>query len=374
MAQSQLESSSTFYRQITMWRSINAKKLLVWLLLSLVFAANTWLLSQAFRYFEHIITVVSISAIFAFLLNYPVRALDRTGISRGQAVGVVLIATLVVLIILGGTVLPIVIEQIVGLSKQVPEWVQSSSQNINSLEGFAKSKGLNLDFEVIRNQINSNLPKQLEGFTQQAVAVALGTASSLLDSLLIVVLSVYILIDGDKLWEGAIGLFPNKWGRLIGESLRLNFQRFFISQFLLGAFMAVTLTIIFLLLDVPFALSFAILIGFSQLIPFVGATLGIGLVTLLVMLHNFSMAVWVFVASFLLQQIKDNFLTPKLMGNFIGLDPVMILLAVLVGLQIAGLLGVLVAVPIAGTIKSMIDLIRNPHPPDLRPAESGSDS
>jgi predicted PurR-regulated permease PerM len=355
-----------------MWRSINAKKLLVWLLLSLVFAANTWLLSQAFRYFEHIITVMSISAIFAFLLNYPVRALDRTGISRGQAVGVVLIVTLVILIILGGTVLPIVIEQIVGLSKQVPEWVQSSSQNINSLEVFAKGKGLNLDFEVIRNQINSNLPKQLEGLTQQAVAVALGTASSLFDSLLIVVLSVYILIDGDKLWEGFINLMPVKWGRFFGESLRMNFQRFFISQFLLGAFMAVTLTVIFFFLDVPFGLSFAILIGFSQLIPFVGATLGIGLVTLLVLLKSFSTAVWVFVTSFLLQQIKDNFLAPKLMGDFIGLDPVMILLAVLIGLQIAGLLGVLVAVPIAGTIKSMIDLARNP--PDLRATESGADS
>jgi predicted PurR-regulated permease PerM len=355
-----------------MWRSINAKKLLVWLLLSLVFAANTWLLSQAFRYFEHIITVMSISAIFAFLLNYPVRALDRTGISRGQAVGVVLIATLVTIIVLGVTVVPSVIEQIAGLSEQVPKWVQSSSQNINGLEQFAQTKGLRLDFEVIRNQINSNLPKQLEGFTQQAVAVAVGTASSLLDSLLIVVLSVYILIDGDKLWAGAISLLPKKWGPLVGESLRLNFQRFFISQFLLGAFMAVALTIIFFFLNVPFGLSFAILIGFSQLIPFVGATLGIGLVTLLVMLKSFTLAVWVFVVSFLLQQIKDNFLTPKLMGDFIGIDPVMILLAVLVGLQIAGFLGVLVAVPIAGTIKSTIDLIRNP--PELRSAEFGTDS
>jgi predicted PurR-regulated permease PerM len=354
-----------------MWRSINARKLLVWLLLSLVFAANTWLLSQAFRYFEHIITVVSISAILAFLLNYPVRALDRTGISRGQAVGVVLIATLIILIILGVTVVPIVIEQIAGLSEQVPKWVQSSSQNINNLEIFAKTKGLNLDFEVIRNQINSNLPKQLEGFTQQAVAVALGTASSLIDSLLILVLGVYILVDGDKLWEGAIALAPGKWGRLIGESLRMNFQRFFISQFLLGAFMAVALTIIFFFLEVPFGLSFAILIGVSQLIPFVGATLGIGLVTLLVLLKSFTLAAEVFAAAFVLQQIKDNFLTPKLMGDFIGLDPVMILLAVLVGLQIAGFLGVLVAVPVAGTIKSTIDLIRNP--PELKSSQSGTD-
>jgi predicted PurR-regulated permease PerM len=345
-------------------RSINTKKLLVWLLLSLVLAINIWLLSQAFRYFENIITVMSISAIFAFLLNYPVRALDRAGISRGQAVGVVLVATLAIVIILGVTVVPSVIQQIAGLSEQVPRWVQNSSENINSLELLARSKGLNLDFNVIRSQINSNLQKQLEGFTLQAVAVALGTASSLINSLLILVLSVYILIDGDKLWNGLIALFPLQWGRPLADSLRMNFQRFFISQFLLGAFMAVTLTIIFVFLDVPFGLSFALLIGFSQLIPFVGATLGIGLVTLLVLLKSFSLALWVFVASFTLQQIKDNFLAPKLMGDFIGIDPVMILLAVLIGLQIAGFLGVLVAVPIAGTIKSTIDLFRNPPQPE----------
>jgi predicted PurR-regulated permease PerM len=333
------------------------------MLLSLVLAVNIWLLSQAFRYFEHLITVVAISAIIAFLLNYPVRALDRTGISRGQAVGVVLVATLAILIVLGVTVVPSVIQQIAGLSEQVPKWVQSSTENFNSLEIFARSKGLNLDFNVIRTQINSNLQKQLEGFTLQAVAVALGTASSLIDSLLILVLSIYILIDGDKLWQWSIDLLPDRWGQQLGDALRTNFQRFFISQFLLGAFMAVTLTLIFeFLLRVPFGLSFALLIGFSQLIPFVGATLGIGLVTLLVMLKSLSLAFWVFVASFILQQIKDNFLAPKLMGDFIGIDPVMILLAVLIGLQIAGFLGVLVAVPIAGTIKSTIDLLRYPPP------------
>jgi predicted PurR-regulated permease PerM len=351
--------------RIEKMRSINTKKLLIWLLLSLILAVNIWLLSQAFRYFEHLITVVSISAIVAFLLNYPVRALDRTGISRGQAVGVVLIATLAIVIILGVTVVPSVIQQIAGLSEQVPKWVQSSTENFNSLELFARSKGLNLDFNLIRSQINSNLQKQLEGFTLQAVAVALGTASSLIDSLLILVLSIYILIDGDKLWHGLIGLLPARWGRQMADALRMNFQRFFISQFLLGAFMAVTLTIIFeFLIKVPFGLSFALLIGFSQLIPFVGATLGIGLVTLLVLLKSFGLALWVFVASFTLQQIKDNFLAPKLMGDFIGIDPVMILLAVLIGLQIAGFLGVLVAVPIAGTIKSTIDLFRYPPPPE----------
>jgi predicted PurR-regulated permease PerM len=314
-----------------------------------------------------------VSAIVAFLLNYPVQFLDRTGISRLQAVWVVLILTLAIVVLLGVTVVPSVIEQVAGLSEQVPKWIQSSNEIINSLERLAQSRGFRLDFNVIRTQINSNLQKQIEGFASQVVSLAVGTASGLLDFFLIVVLSVYMLIDGDKLWEGTINLLPQEWGNLLGEALRMNFQRFFISQFLLGGFMALILTIIFFFLNVPFGLSFAIFIGLSQLIPYVGATLGIGLVTLLVLLKSLTLALWVGGVSFVIQQIKDNFLAPKLMGNFIGLNPVMILLAVLIGLQIAGFLGVLVGVPIAGTIKNTIDLIRQSQKSDSLATESGGD-
>jgi predicted PurR-regulated permease PerM len=341
-----------------MWRSINAHKLLVWLLLSAATAINIWLLSQMFRYFEHLITILVISAIVAFLLNYPVQFLDRAGINRSQAVIVVLIISLALVVILGVTVVPSVIEQVAGLSEQVPKWVQGSNENINNLEQLAQKRGLRLDFNVLRTQINSNLQRQIEGFASQVVTLAVGTASGLLDFFLIIVLSIYMLIDGDKIWNSLTKMLPPPWGRSIGEALRMNFQRFFISQFLLGGFMALALTIIFFFLNVPFGLSFAIFIGISQLIPFVGATLGIGLVTLLVLLKSLTLALWVGSVSFVLQQIKDNFLAPKLMGDFIGLNPVMILLAVLIGLQIAGFLGVLVGVPIAGTIKSTIDLIR----------------
>jgi predicted PurR-regulated permease PerM len=336
-----------------MWRSINANKLLVWLLLSVSAAANIWLFSQAFRYFEHLITILVVSAIVAFLLNYPVRFLDRAGISRSQAVVVVLIISLALIVILGVTVVPSVIEQVAGLSEQVPKWIQGSNENINNLEQLALKRGLRLDFNVLRTQINSNLQKQIEGFASQVVTLAVGTASGLLDFFLIIVLSIYMLIDGDKMWDGLIKMLPISWGHSLGESLRLNFQRFFISQFLLGGFMALALTVIFFFLDVPFGLSFA-------------------LVTLLVLLKSLPLALWVGGVSFVLQQIKDNFLAPKLMGDFIGLNPVMILLAVLIGLQTAGFLGVLVAVPIAGTIKSTIDMIRQSQKSDAQATESGA--
>ena len=122
--------------------------------------------------------------------------------------------------------------------------------------------------------------------------------------------------------------------------------------------MASTLTPTFFFLKVPFGLSFAIFIGASELIPFIGASLGIGLVTIVIMLKNFGLGISVLIASIVIQQVKDNLLAPRLMGEFIGLNPIGILICLLIGGQIAGLLGVIVAVPIAGTIKGTIDLIR----------------
>ena len=97
----------------------------------------------------------------------------------------------------------------------------------------------------------------------------------------------------------------------------------------------------------------------SRLIPVVGATLGIGLVTMLVLIQNWWLAFPVATMAVIMQQIKDNLLAPKLMGNFIGLNPLWIFIAILMGFEIAGLLGTLVAVPIAGTIKGTFDAIKS---------------
>jgi predicted PurR-regulated permease PerM len=323
-----------------------------------VIGLNLWVLSQLFRYFEHPIVILTVAALIAFLLNYPVKILERLHFKRTPAIVCVLLITIALVVILGVTVLPSAIEQTTELIRQVPEWIRASNENINAWEEWAKRKGLQIDLNVLRTQINTKIDTQLQEIGTQVLGLAVGTLSGVLDTLSIVVLSVYMLLYGNRLWMGIIDLLPDRIGTPLNLSLRLNFQNFFISQLLLGAFMASTLTPTFFFLQVPFGLSFAILIGVSELIPFIGASLGIGLVTLLIMLKNLGLGVSVLIASIIMQQIKDNLLAPKLMGEFIGLNPIAILICLLIGGKIAGLLGIIVAVPIAGTIKGTIDLIR----------------
>lgn len=322
-----------------------------------VIGLNLWVLSQFFRYFEHLITILTIAALIGFLLNYPVKILERVHFRRVPAIIGVLLVTISLLTILGVTVVPSAIDQTTQLVKQVPEWIQSSNDNINAWEEWGKTKGLMLDFNVLRNQINAKIDAQLQIIGSQVVGIAVGTLSGAIDTLSVLVLSVYMLLYGDRLWTGIVNILPDRFAIPLSESLRLNFQNFFISQLILGTFMICTLTPIFFFLDVPFGLSFAIFIGATELIPFIGASLGIGLVTILIMLKNFTLGISVLIAAIIIQQIKDNLLAPKLMGEFSGLNPIAILICLLTGGQIAGLLGVIVSVPIAGTIKGTIDAI-----------------
>ncbi len=218
---------------------------------------------------------------------------------------------------------------------------------------------------MVSDQINANIQNLVQQLASGAVGVAGTLLSALVNLILVVVLAFYMLLYGDRVWSGLVSLLPSNIRIPLTASLRLNFQNFFLSQLLLGLFMVVTLTPIFLVLKVPFALLFAIVIGIAQLIPFVGATLGIGVVTILVLLQNWWLAVQVALAAVLMQQIKDNLLAPKLMGDFIGLNPIWIFVAILMGFEIAGLLGTLVAVPIAGTIKGTFDTLKSSQSGDF---------
>lgn len=350
------------------WTSV--QRLLFFGLSGPIVALNLWILSQVFRYFEHLISLLTISAILAFLLNYPVRFIARFYRSRSQAVIVVLLITLTLLVILGITLVPMVIDQFTQLLNNIPAWLDSSNDNFDKLETWAKARRLPLNLKAISYRLNTRIESEVQVLATQAVGFALGTLSGLFDTILVIVLAFYMLLYGASLWRSLINLLPSKIGIPFSESLRLNFQNFFISQILLALFMVATLTPFFLALRVPFALLFALLIGVAEFIPFIGATLGIGLVTILVMLNSFWLGIRVAIAAVVMQQIKDNILAPRLMGEFIGLNPIVIFIALLVGGQVAGVLGVIVAVPIAGTLKGTLDTIRLQHQSPAVPTDT----
>ncbi len=341
-----------------MRRSANLQRFLVLGLSGPVIALNVWLVTQVFRYFEGLITILVAAAILAFLLNYPVKLFQRAELSRSQAVILVLCGTVTGMVIFGILFVPVITEQTTQLVAKIPGWLEASAENIRTLDNWAKARNLPIDLLGFSARINNQILSQLETLPKQALDLALITLSGVISGTLILVLSFYMLLYGQQLWHGLINLLPTQYGIPLRDSLELNFHNFVLSQILLAAFMGLALIPIFLAFQVPFALLFAVLIAIAEVIPLVGPALGIGLVGLLLLLQNPWLAVQVTISATVLQQIRDNILAPKMLGDITGLNPIWIFIALLMGLQIAGFLGIIVAVPIAGTIKGTLDAVR----------------
>jgi predicted PurR-regulated permease PerM len=342
-----------------------------WLLAGLIapiLGLNIWVAIQFFSFFSSLVQITILSAILAFLLNYAVQLFERLRVRRMGAVVIVFLITIAVFGILGVTLVPILLDQSNQVASRLPQWLQDSQKPLKWLDTLARENRLNLDLQGFANNIGTEATNQLKTRSQDIASASVNIAKEaftvLLNSIIVFVLTFYMLLYGDRLWRGLLNFLPVDIAVPFDRVLRVNFHGFFLTQVVLALFMTLALIPFFLWLKVPFALLFTLLIGISELIPLIGASFGIGIVTLLLLFQNVGLAFQVGFVCMVLQQIRDNIIGPKLMGDITGLNPVYVFIVLLVGLQLGGLLGAFLAVPIAGTIKGTIDALKAEIPVD----------
>ncbi|MBS9384064.1 MAG: AI-2E family transporter [Dolichospermum sp. BR01] len=340
-------------------------------LLAPLLVLNGWAIAAIFNYFHSLIVILVGASVIAFLLNYPVSWMENHGAKREQVAILVFLLALSILLALGVTLFPLALTQAQQLVARLPDLIDSGRSQLMILNGKAESVGLPINLDALAAQINDRVKGQLQSIAGQVLNLAVITVTSLLDFLLTMVLTFYLLQHGGELWQSLVEWLPSKFRAPFSKTVRLSFQNFFITQLILSTCMASALIPTFLWLKVPFGLLFGLTIGVMALIPF-GGSVGIALTTSLVSLQDVSMGVRVLIAAVIVQQILENLIAPRILGSFTGLNPVWILISVLTGARIGGLLGVIVAVPCAVVIKSIISAIR-PSALSLDPEDSSLD-
>ena len=342
------------------WQTLTpiARYLAIALLAPLI-VLNGWAIAAIFNYFHSLIVILVGASVLAFLLNYPVSWMEHHGAKREQVAILVFLLALSILLALGVTLFPLALTQAQQLVARLPELIDSGRSQLMILNTKAESAGLPINLDALAAQINDRVKGQLQAIAGQVLNLAVVTFTSLLDFLLTMVLTFYLLQHGGELWQSLVEWLPSKFRAPFSKTVRLSFQNFFITQLILSTCMASALIPTFLWLKVPFGLLFGLTIGIMALIPF-GGSVGIALTTSLVSLQDVSMGVRVLIAAVIVQQILENLIAPRILGSFTGLNPVWILISVLTGARIGGLLGVIVAVPCAVVIKSVISAIRPP--------------
>ena len=346
----QLQPLVTSKPQDNLWQQ--SKWLLYFLILPLI-VINAWLLLSVFRYFESLITIVVAATLLSFILDYPVQLLQKLKLKRSLSILLVLLFVISGLVIIGLTLVPIIIEQLNQLLEKLPSWLSSGSEQLKYLEAWAKSRNFSISISTIGADLLSRLSTQLQQFSGQILGSIFSALSSILDLFLTTVLTFYFLLQGQELWDGLFSLLPSLFTLKVRPALRETFHNYFVGQITVAVIMGLAITTAFLSLQIPFALLFGVGVGIMAIFPF-GAAFSITIVSFLVALKSIWLGVKVLAVAVMIEQIIENFIAPRLLGEFTGLNPALILLSLLAGAKIASFLGLILAVPLASLIKKLV--------------------
>jgi Predicted permease len=143
---------------------------------------NCWLALLIFEYFRALITVLVVATVLSFLLDYPVRFLCKYGMKRDRAILSVLFVTLFVLVVLGVTLAPILLNQLTELATRLPTWIVSGTEQIEAFHKWAENRNLRIDVSGLTTQLSDRLSAQLQSLSGEILKFGLGAADSLLNS------------------------------------------------------------------------------------------------------------------------------------------------------------------------------------------------
>lgn len=318
------------------------------------------ILSQFLGEIGHIILVFFIAILFSSALNPTVSALEkRYRVPRSLSV---LLMFFVLIFILGyfiSQLIPLIATQLVDFAKSLNDIVNKFSDGSvhlpfgKSLEPMVNDFLQQIDKEALVNQLKQTLEataSQLESFAGNTFVVIKTVFNGVLNFVVVLVLTFFLVVNDSDVNEFFISLFPSRHGGYIAEKIHTIQTK--VGYWLRGQI--VLMVIIFLIslvglmiLGVQNALTLAMMIGIGELIPVVGPVFASIPAILVAFNESPWLALWVILLVVLIHETESNVLVPLVMRRAVGLSPIIIILAMLTGLETLGVVGMIMAVPVA---------------------------
>lgn len=317
----------------------------------------------------------------AFVLYKPSYALEKLCLksektfvkkhARGFSVLTCYLVLFLILAIILYLLLPRIFESVVNLVQNLPDYYNSAVERIkNTIGSDGKILGLDINSALKNLSIEKILGFfDLNSIGKQAGGIVGATGSTIVDVILAFVVSVYVLLDRHQLlktFARLLGLIIpiERLNKLKSLTIRGSgiFYSYIYSQLIDCAIVAVLLTIIFYIIGIPYALLLAILMGLCNMIPYFGAIIGsVGVVLVtLVSSGDILRATIAMVCIIVIQQIDANIIQPRIISESVGLRPIYVLLAIMIGSGLFGFIGILISVPVMAVIRMIIgDYMKN---------------
>ncbi|HVX67098.1 MAG TPA: AI-2E family transporter [Bryobacteraceae bacterium] len=293
-------------------------------------------------YVRGALLLVYVSIVFAVVLSPAVDRVHQVHIGRwrpgrGAAMLLIISGLLVLAAAFLLFVLPPIVGDIQDLGRRLPEHLRRLNAGIKNLPF-----GDRINFETIGG-IFEKLIGGVPGIVSQAAQVLVSVAT-------VLILTAYLILDGSAVFAWSMSLIPaEERGRLRAALVRagLRMRNWLVGQAVLMLVLGSSSALVFGLLGVRYFFALAVFAGVANVVPLLGPIVTVVLASLVAATDSFGKVLGVWVFYFVYQQVENAFLTPRIMQTQVQLSPVAVVIALLLGSELAGIPGALVAVPSA---------------------------
>src|SRR5918998_5863116 len=335
-----------------------ARTVAVALLTTLVVIGALFLLWQARTFVGWFVIALFLAAV----LNPAVDWLQRRHrlIKRPIAIGLTYLGVVVALLFVVGIFLPLLVDQINGLIKFVTAAAQAPEGPTEYIRGIAKQNGLGGVFERFSDQLTDlrdELGELLRNLFSSTGAIAVGVAGFIAALATVLTLTFFLLLGSERYVNAGVGLFPEAHQPLVRRLLEQSagaISGYITGNLAISVICGVITFVVLVILGMPYAAPLALLVAVLDLIPLVGATLGGALLVVVGLFVEPWKAVVLLVYVLIYQQVESNFLQPLVYSKAVQLNGLVILIALLVGGQLLGIPGALLAIPVAEIIRIVV--------------------
>jgi predicted PurR-regulated permease PerM len=300
------------------------------------------------------LTLVAIALFLALALNPSVEFFVRRGLGRAAAVLAVSVLAVIIIGLVGLVLIPPLVAQIGEFVRALPGLVGDLTKGRGPL-GFLERRYQIV--EQVRAATSGPGLTKLSGQAGPALGVVKGVASTLVGAIVIAFLTLFMLLEGPEWRRRSIQLAPER-RRLLLERVGAGIYRTvggFVTGNLVASFLAgVVAMVIMLVAGVPYAFPLGLFVAIIELVPYIGPVVATVLVTAIALTQGAGTALVVFLLLLVYHVIEGHTLRPLIYGRAVQLSPLAVLIAILLGTEIAGILGALAAIPVAGAIQVVL--------------------
>lgn len=312
----------------------------------LLTALAVYLLVQLHR----AVTWLVVAAFLAVLANAVVAVVERRfGLKRGIATALVFVVGTIAVVGMAALFVRPIAREVTQFADELPRYVEQA-RNGRGPVGELITR-YNLDERIAENQ--AKLQETLSGLGKPAIAVAQGIATTLIGALVVLVLTIFMTLEGPALVRSALGALPaQRRDRIakVAHDCGRAVTGYMTGQLFIAALCGISTYVVLLILDVPFRGTVALFVAIADLIPLVGATIGAIVAVAVALLASTTAGIVVAVWFLVYQQLENHLLQPLVQSRTVKLNALTVLVSVILGVELLGIVGALLAIPVAGMI------------------------